>query len=231
MFAERSQEKELMDLGPEYYNLNEYKDCLRKLFKVNKIFGFFYSTVKTLNFFSKESSVLDVGCGGGLFLLHLSQYYPHMQLRGMDISAIAIEEAQLALQSWQKINPNTHVSFQLQEQTQLKLEKNSVDVILLTLVCHHIENHDLVIFLQKACAASRKAVIINELHRHRLAYWLYGITSPLLFKNKMITYDGLISIKRGFTRVEWQQLLQKAGIKNYQLKWCFPFRWKLILWK
>lgn len=231
MFIERSQEKELLDLGSEYYSHNEYTQCLKKLFQVNKLFGFFQSTVKILNNFSKESTLLDVGCGGGLFILHLSKFFPQMQMLGMDISATAITDAERSLRIWQKKNPDIRVFFQLQEQTQLDIPKNSFDIILATLVCHHIDNEELIKFLKQAYLAASKAVIINDLHRHRLAYWLYSLLSPWLFRNRLITHDGLISIRRGFIREDWQQLLQKAGIQNYQIKWCFPFRWKLILWK
>lgn len=231
MFIERSQEMELLDLGPEYYNHDEYIQCLKKLFHINKLFGFFHGTIKTLKSFSKESTLLDVGCGGGLFILHLSKFFPHMQMLGMDISAAAITDAEQSLQIWQKKTPHIQVSFQFQKQAQLNFAKNSFDIILATLVCHHLSDKELIDFLKQAHFAAGKAVIINDLHRHRVAHWFYGLLSPLLFRNRLITHDGLISIRRGFIRVEWQLLLQQAGIHNYQLKWCFPFRWKLILWK
>lgn len=231
MSTQRSEEKEILDLGQSYYTHQEYVQCHKKMFTVNKLFGFFHGTIKILKTFPKASSLLDVGCGDGLFLLHLSKHLPHMQLLGMDISPEGIDEAQQSLQRWQKTNPNIGVSFRLQQQYALDLPTNSFDVVLLTLVCHHLSDNELVIFLARAHLAARKAVIINELHRHRLARWLFVIVSPLLFQNRLITHDGAISIKRGFTRAEWRLLLQKAGIHNYQLKWCFPFRWKLILWK
>jgi 2-polyprenyl-3-methyl-5-hydroxy-6-metoxy-1,4-benzoquinol methylase len=231
MFMERSKEKELLDLGPDYYTHNEYTDCLKKLFRVNKLFGFFQSTVKILKRFSEESTLLDVGCGGGLFILHLSKLFPHMHMSGMDISATAITDAEQSLRIWKKNNPDIQVFFQLQEHAHLNFAKNSFDIILITLVCHHLDNEELIDFLKQAHLAAGKAVIINDLHRHWLAYRLYGLLSPLLFRNRLITHDGLISIRRGFTRQELQLLLQKTGIQYYQLKWCFPFRWKLILWK
>lgn len=231
MFTERSQEKELLDLGPEYYKHDEYIQCLKKLFLINKLLGFFRSTKQLLNKFSKDSTLLDVGCGGGLFILHLSKYFPNMKMLGMDISTAAISDAEQSLKTWKENKPDTQVFFQLQERTQLHFTKNSFDIILATLVCHHLNDDELISFLQQAHLAASKAVIINDLQRHRLAHWLYGLLSPLLFRNRLITHDGLISIRRGFTRAEWQLLLHKAGIHNYQLKWCFPFRWKLILWK
>ncbi len=231
MFMERSREKELLDLGPEYYSHNEYTQCLKKLFRINRLLGFFQDTVKTLKYFSKKSTLLDVGCGGGLFILHLSKIFPQMQMIGTDISTEAITDARQTLQNWQRKFPHIQVSFKFQEQKQLDFAENSFDILLATLVCHHLDDEELVSFLKQIYWVAGKAVIINELHRHRIAHWLYSLLSPLLFRNRLITHDGLISIRRGFTRMEWQLLLQKSDIQNYELKWCFPFRWKLILWK
>lgn len=230
MLMERSKEKELLDLGPEFYSKEEYAQCLKILFKLNKILGFFRQTVKILKHFPKDLSLIDVGCGGGLFLLNLNKHYPHMQMLGVDISEEAIKLAQNEMQHWQHTS-KTNIKFQLQHETELQLAENSVDIVLMTLVCHHIEDEALILLLQKANKAARKAVIINDLHRHRLAYWFYKMLSPLLFRNRLITHDGLLSIKRSFTRREFQRLLQQANIQNYQIKWGFPFRWSVLLWK
>ncbi|HBI21437.1 MAG TPA: methyltransferase [Legionella sp.] len=227
----RSTEKELIDLGPSFYTQDEYADCLKKLFKINQLLGLFRQTVHSLARFPKDVSVLDIGCGGGLFLLHLSQHYPNMQLLGMDISATAIGLAQQELADWKNKHANIQVAFQLQQDTALALPRASVDIVLTTLVCHHMDDDALILFLQHAYQAARKAVIINDLHRHALAYWCYKIISPCLFRNRLITHDGLISIARSFTRADWHRLLKQANIRHYQIKWGFPFRWRVVLWK
>lgn len=231
MLKKRSQEKELIDLGPEYYTHDEYVQCLKKLFFINKFLGFFRSTVNILKKFPQHATLLDVGCGGGLFILNLSQSFPNMKMHGIDISQKAIEDAQQSLHTWKKSNPSLNVYFQLQQQNQLDITKNSFDIILVTLVCHHIEDDDLVIFLRQLHFVAKQAVIINDLHRHQLSYIFYKLLCPLFFKNRLIIHDGLISIRRGFIRSEWKLLLQKAGINTYELKWRFPFRWQLILRK
>lgn len=223
---ERSKAQELMDLGPAFYTPEEYADCLKILFKINKLLGFFNSTIKVLKQFPQDASLIDVGCGGGLFLLHLSEYFPNMNMLGIDVSETAIVQSQNELKRWKKSN----LEFQLQKQLALDLPKQSVDIVLTTLVCHHIDQDDLIGFLQNAYQAARKAVIINDLHRHAVAYWFYKITSPI-FRNRLITHDGLVSIQRSFKRAELERLLQQANITNYQIKWGFPFRWQVILWK
>ena len=226
-FAERSQQKELMDLGEGHYTPEEYTQCLQKLFKINKLLEFFKSTFKTLKNFSRQSAIstlMDIGCGNGLFILHLSRFFPKTNMKGIDMSSDAIKNAQELLEIWQKSNPDLSVSFEVQD----KINANP-DIILATLVCHHMTDQELVEFLRDAHARANKAIIINDLHRHRLAYWLYALISPVLFRNRLITHDGLISIQRGFIRAEWKLFLHQAGIKNYTLKWRFPFRWEVTV--
>ena len=236
----RSEEKELIDLGPEYYTQEEYVDCMRKLFQVNRFLGFFRSTKKLLRTFSKTSRLLDIGCGDGLFILNLSECFPEMTMLGMDISKESIEQAQSSLIEWQKKKKASLVRFAWQEDPLDPADKprdpggdelntQQVDIILATLVCHHISDDDLVIFLQHAYAGAKQAVIINDLHRHWLPHALYPLISTLLFRNRLITHDGLVSIRRSFTRAEWVLLLAKAGITNYKITWCFPFRWQVVL--
>lgn len=227
----RSTEKELIDLGPNYYTTDEYRQCLKMLFRINQLLGIFSDTKKTLNRFPENSSLLDIGCGGGLFLLHLSKYFPDMTLTGIDISPIAIETAQQELLQWEKNSSSKNVSFKIQPQLKLELAENSIDIILSTLVCHHITDKDLIEFLLSTLKITRKAVIIHDLHRHPIAHWIYRWISPLLFRNRLITHDGLISIRRGFTKAELLSLLKNAGINSYSIKWCFPFRWRVIIWK
>lgn len=226
MMKQRSTEKEIMDLGPAFYTHQEYADCLKILFKINKLMGFFKSTVIFFKRFPKNISVVDVGCGGGAFLLHLNAHYPDMTLVGMDVSESAIALAKEGLND----NASPNLTFKVQEQLALSLPQNSVDVLLTTLVCHHMDDDALVDFLQNAYLAARKAVVINDLHRHIVAFWFYKLVSPI-FRNRLITHDGLVSIQRGFTRAEWVLFLQKANIQAYQIKWCFPFRWRVVLWK
>ncbi|MFI4918671.1 MAG: methyltransferase domain-containing protein [Legionellales bacterium] len=229
MLNQRSTEKELIDLGPDFYSPEEYAQCLKMLFQINRLLGFFRHTINTLKRFPNNSSVVDVGCGGGLLLLNLGKHYPKMHLLGLDTSEQAIRLAQKELDAQQQPQPN--IKFQLQHQPELTLAPNSVDVILATLVCHHLNDEALPVFLAKATEAARMAVLINDLHRNIIAYWLYKILSPLLFHNRLITHDGLLSIKKSFTKKELQLLLKRAQIDNYQIKWHFPFRWSILILK
>jgi ubiquinone/menaquinone biosynthesis C-methylase UbiE len=225
LLKKRSKEKEFIDLGASFYSSKEYIHCQNTLFKINRLLGIFSyskSIIKQL----QPVSVLDVGCGGGLFALNLGAYFAQMHFMGCDISPEAIGMAAQQL----KIKQQNNVSFNLQSQLKLDLPENSVDILITTLVCHHIEDSELVDFLQDTLRISRKAVLINDLHRHIIPYLFYKLFSPI-FGNRLINHDGLISIKRGFIRNDWTSLLERAQIDHFTIKWRFPFWWSVILWK
>lgn len=225
----RSTEKEILDLGPGHYTPAEFKHCQKMLFRVNQLLGCVHGTVNILKKLPKTTSVMDVGCGAGLFILKLSRLFPEMTFHGVDISTEAIDMAMD-----EKVNTSfatQAVTFELLPHPELKFEENSFDVVLATMVCHHMSDNELVVFLREAVHIARHQVIINDLHRHSVAYWFYRLFSPILFRDRLITHDGLISIRRGFVRRELKALLEQANISNYQIKWCFPFRWRLAIWK
>lgn len=216
-------EPEIMDLGPEYYSVAEYEDCLIKLDRIGRWLGGDYATfsiLDRLNF----SSVLDVGCGGGLFTARLAKRYPQAKFIGIDLNPLAIEFAnhQKALSKTKLPN----LSFMCPEQKELN-ELIKYDVVLSTLVCHHMLDKELIDFLAKASRIAQKKVILNDLHRHPLAFFLFKMIGPILFKNRLVQHDGPLSVRRGFKNQEWINYLEKAGIHPscYKIKWKFAFRW------
>jgi hypothetical protein len=72
-------------------------------------------------------------------------------------------------------------------------------------------------------------IVVNDLHRHWLAYHAIKILTRLFSKSAMVKYDAPLSVLRGFTRGELADILKKAGIVQYTLKWKWAFRWQIII--
>jgi hypothetical protein len=36
-------------------------------------------------------------------------------------------------------------------------------------------------------------------------------------------------VARAFSRADWQRLLARAGITRYRLRWCWAFRWQVVI--
>jgi 2-polyprenyl-3-methyl-5-hydroxy-6-metoxy-1,4-benzoquinol methylase len=226
MLSRRSHQLEWMDLGPSYYTNQEYRNCLYQLDRIGRFLGGDRATfwaLKQLPF--PPTSILDVGCGGGLFTLRLAAHYPQAQVVGIDISPDAIAFAQEHLKNNQPSLSN--IQF-LVSSPQID-EKSQFDVVMATLVCHHLSDQELISFLQQACRIAKQAVILNDLHRHPLATMGFAALVPIFFRNRMIWHDGLLSIRRSFTRQEWWNFLKAAGIneKDCSVTWHWAFRWMI----
>lgn len=225
--SKRSNKKEWMDLGPSYYSSNEYQQCLYLLDRIGRYLGgdnaTFWAFDQLKNY---PQTILDVGCGGGLFTLRLAHRYPKTEIMGLDISneAIAFANAQLGA------NPLSNIKFIVPNSKQLNFPANSIDIITATLVCHHLSDNELIQFLKDAYNISKEAIILNDLHRNPLATMGYALITPLL-RNRMVIHDGFISIQRGFTRFEWESLLKAADIPLQQctIAWHWAFRWIILI--
>lgn len=220
----RSNEKEWIDLGPAYYTPEEYKDCLKQLGRVGSLLGGDQATLSAFTSLdSPPASILDVGCGGGFLTKKLALKYPEAQVLGIDYSGEAVRCAK----EWHQNAAQPNLSFAVPDTLALNFPENCFDVVTCTLVCHHMTDAELVEFLRRALFSARKCVIINDLHRHPLAYAGYALIAPPLFRNRLITHDGLLSIRKGFTKKEWQSILQRAGAAQQQslISWKWAFRW------
>ncbi len=226
----RSQELEILDHGPSAYTLQEYNQCLKYLCRINHLLGGFHASKRAFAQLKDPfHSVLEIGCGGGYFCHMLHRWFPHAKIVGVDLSEEAISHS---LQNLSKAEEK-FVSFEIQKNKTLEYPDNRFDVVTTMLVCHHMSDEELVVFLKESVRICKKAVIINDLQRHFLAYVSFSIIAPILFPNRLIWHDGRLSIKRALRKKEWMLLLEKAGYKkeDYTLKWNWAFRWTLTIRK
>lgn len=226
MLSHRSHQPEWMDLGSAHYSSEEYRDCLYQLSRVGRLLGGDKATFRAIDQLPEPpQSILDVGCGGGLFTLRLAERYPNACVCGVDISKDAISFALERLQECRQ-HPSK-VQFLHATSPHLDELEDSFDVVTATLVCHHLSDHEMISFLRESCRIAKKAVIINDLHRHSCAFFGFGAVAPILFRNRLLWHDGLLSIRRSFTRRDWTLLLHAAGIdeRSYRITWHWAFRW------
>lgn len=226
----RSFEKEILDLGSDHYSPEEYNSCLKLLKRLNFFLGGFRASRRAFkNLNTIPSSILEVGCGGGYLCQCLHRWFPNATVHGIDISREAIDHAEKHLPEEFK----KKVTFSMQNGKTIEYPDNSFDVVTAMLVCHHMTDDELVIFLKQSYRISSQAVIINDLHRHILAYISFSLIAPFAFPNRLIWHDGRLSVRRSFHKRDWFSLLEKAGFQKQQctLKWHPAFRWTLTIRK
>ncbi|ULQ52602.1 methyltransferase domain-containing protein [Flavihumibacter fluvii] len=168
---------------------------------------------------NKTVSVCEIGCGGGD---NLAVIYYWARKRGIDVFCIGID-----------INEDciTYARRQFPKASYIVGDYRSVsfavqpDIIFSSLFCHHFKDEELVGQLCWMKANSRLGFFINDLHRNRLAYYSIKFLTNLFSSSRLVRNDAPLSVRRGFTRREWNQLLQEAGMQEGKIQWKWAFRW------
>ncbi len=230
-FSIRSEQIEIMD------DLNcqgEVVDqTLRELETINALLGGNYVTINGIkkllqhNVTSGSISVVDLGCGGGDILKLISSWAKKKNLKldltGIDANPNIIRFAQNNSTSFPQIQYETVDIFS----NEFKSKK--FDVIIGTLFFHHFSSNELIRFFEKAKDQATLGIVINDIHRHWLAYYSIKLLTKLFSKSAMVKFDAPLSVLRAFRRKELIKILEKSGIKNYSLKWMWAFRWQVVI--
>lgn len=103
-------------------------------------------------------------------------------------------------------------------------EAEAPDFIISSLVAHHMSDPELVEFLRWMDRTAKRGWLINDLHRHAIAYHGYRALSALMRVHPIVRHDGALSVRRSFTGAEWRRLLGAAGVTGH-IRWHLPFRY------
>ncbi|GAB3852000.1 hypothetical protein GCM10028822_19240 [Hymenobacter terrigena] len=171
----------------------------------------------------------DLGSGGGDTLRHIARWARKssvsVELAGIDANAFMLEYATAKSREYPEISYRQFDIFSPEFQAQ------PYDVLTCSLFCHHFTDEELVALLQQWHQQAGLAVIINDLHRHWLAYHSIKWLTRLLGGSYLVRHDAPLSVARAFRRQDWVALLARAGITKYELRWRWAFRWQVIIIK
>ncbi|MET2983908.1 methyltransferase domain-containing protein [Aureibaculum conchae] len=223
----RSNAIEIMDdfsIEGEYL----YK-TLDQLASINKWLGGNSVTLKGLKKVLKNHpketmfTLIDLGCGNGDMLRIVSNYLNknnyNFKLIGIDANAFTINYAKELSKDYPEI------TYLQQDIFSEDFKSLQYDLVLATLFLHHFKEDQIIEVLNGAIKTVKIGIVINDLHRHWLAYYLFKGLS-LFIKNPMVKQDGLTSILRGFKRKELERLSKKLNVKSdLNWKWAFRFQW------
>lgn len=102
----------------------------------------------------------------------------------------------------------------------------SVDLVFCSAFLHHFSNEQIAALLGKLRHLARRAIIINDLERHRLAYWGIGLLTRLFSRSAAVRHDGPLSVRKGFRRKDLDEILSRAGITDARIDHqLWGFRW------
>ena len=105
----------------------------------------------------------------------------------------------------------------------LPFREGAFDVVMASLFFHHLKWDECVRVLREMWRVSRTRVIVNDLHRHRVAYASIRVLSGLLSKSIMVKNDGPVSVRRAFKPRELLNIAREAGVPG-RVHRSFPYR-------
>ena len=93
----------------------------------------------------------------------------------------------------------------------LPFRDRSIDIVMCSQVLHHFETRDAERLIREMHRVARRAVVVSDLRRSRLAAIGFWTVSWLLRFHRVTRHDGVVSVMRGFTADELSKLVQSAA--------------------
>ncbi len=223
---QRSTQSEIMDdLNLEGELL---RDTLDQLARINYWLGGYRPTIDALKKMiqtlplDQQITIVDIGCGGGDMLRVVADFgrknHRDFKLIGIDANDFTVNYARQLSLKYPEISYFSHNIFSDE------FEALNYDIAMFNLVLHHFNDDEIIQLLAATSSKARVGVIVNDLHRSALAYYLFQLVC-LVISNPMARYDGLTSILRGFKKQDLIQYSKKLNLKNYVVKWKWAFRY------
>lgn len=225
--TQRSNATEIMDDFSMKGNL--LRDTLDKLGSINKWLG---GNTITLNGIkqllknqpkTKTYTIVDLGCGHGDILRLVADYG---RKHNFSFNLIGIDANQDAIDYASELSVNyPELTFQKLDIFSEAFQNLDYDIVLSTLFLHHFKNEDIVTLLQNVSRKATLGIVINDLHRSKVAYGLFKLLG-LVISNHMIVQDGLTSILRAFKREDLETLSKTLNhTSKICWKWAFRYQW------
>ena len=223
----RSDEKEIMD------DFNLEGKALRKnldiLSGINRWLGGNHVSLNGIEKLikglpkNKELVIVDLGCGNGDMLRRVASLGSKkgytFKLIGIDANKDSIAYAKLLSLS------SKNISFLQMNIFSDAFKELEYDIALSTLFLHHLNDEEILDQLNLLKKQARVGIVVNDLHRNKLAYFLFNIIS-FFINNKIIRNDGLVSIQRGFKKNELEYFSQQLQmVSDISWKWAFRYQW------
>lgn len=208
------------------------RDALDKIAGINRLLGGNSLTLNGVKQLlsgsdSKEITIVDVGCGNGDMLRTLADFGArndyNFTLIGIDANAFTIGYAK----ELSAVYPN--IRYRCEDIFDSGFENLTYDIVLCTLTLHHFKDREILKLVHTFQQNAAIGVVINDLHRSKIAYRLFELVCGVFGLNKMSREDGLTSILRGFKKPELESFSKALNLKKYTIQWKWAFRYQWII--
>ena len=229
--ARRVHIQERMDdpsAGPE-----QFARALRELRAVNIFLGGHRALRKHVEPFLASRSetqvaVLDLGTGLADHPERLVRWGDRLgvnvQVTALDANPTVVDCATSFLSDALPPHLRTRVEVRRGDARELPFSDNAFHLATASLFLHHFDDAECVSVLREMDRVASHGVVINDLHRHVLAYAGIRSIATVLPVSAMFAHDGPLSVRRAFRPAELRRCALDAGIHNARVERHWAFR-------
>jgi SAM-dependent methyltransferase len=172
--------------------------------------------------------VLDVGAGGGDMARRLVAWG---RARGRRVEVVSVDLSYGAV-AYERdaLGDVPEASVVQADVLALPFAPGSFDVAICALFLHHFSQEAAARIVRAMFEASRSGVVLNDLHRHPLAYAGIWLLTRLLGASRIVRNDGPLSVLRAFRRADFDELSRLTGLA-LEPTWRWAFRWRVLVRK
>jgi SAM-dependent methyltransferase len=225
-FSKRAELVEEME-GPMTYE--DLRHCLRDLSRVNTltlahrpVILWLSELVDTagLNAYPTSQNrdagyplplkIVDVGCGYGDLLRRIERWAAR---RGVAVELVGIDLNENAVRAAREATPAASGIEWVCGDAYSCARAGEADVVLCSLLAHHLGEAELVRFLEWMDETARVGWFICDLHRKPVPYRLFDGFMRGPWWHRFIRPDGLRSLRRSFVEGDWVRMCAAAGLE------------------
>ena len=161
-------------------------------------------------------SVLDVGAGGSDLPKALARLDRRFDVTTLDVNFHA------CVRAGRERPPATAVKGSA---FSLPFHDRSFDLANISLFLPHCTEAEARKLLADLTRVARQGIVINDLHRHAIAYAGIIMLTRILSRSPLVHNDAPVSVLRGFLRSEINALLPPGFHSSASISWHWAFSW------
>jgi SAM-dependent methyltransferase len=215
-----SRRAELVEMMDQPCSYEQLRGCLHDIARVNRLTFAYRPTISWMEELiavhpssAEPLRVVDVGCGDGDMLRRIDAWAAKrgvpVALTGIDLNPDAIRAAREATRPAQRVEPRIKW---IAGDVLSNAVMGDIDVVICSLLTHHLTDPQIVLFLQWAERTTRRGWFVNDLHRKPVPYHLFRLWARFTNWHPFVKNDGAVSIRRSFVVEDWKRLCAAAGL-------------------
>lgn len=174
----------------------------------------------------KQFTFLDLGAGGGDLSLWL---YRATQRRNLKLKITTLDyDSRIIAYLKTKFKPYPEIRVRQQNVLDIDPETERFDFVFSNHLLHHLKTEEIPNFIRHMCRMSKRILIFNDLKRSRWSYLGFTLYGALFLHRSFSYQDGLLSIRRSFTKEDLEHLANQVAEYDLKIGSCNPGRLYLL---